>query len=193
MKKVIVSLVAVALCLAFLGNGLVRLSEKRAKVDAAWQAIAAVYQQRAAVVPAYIESVSPMVEGAELRRVQEIATALAKVSQVPADPRHSLAAWQQYQDAQDTLTGTLARCAVIQRTNHRLQADGPATGLARQLEGLEDRINVARKSYNVAGHEFNLSKRNLAAALANALVSHLPDCPQLGTGNSSRVAIAASL
>jgi LemA protein len=193
MKKVIVSLVAVTLCLAFLGNGLVRLSEKRAEVDAAWQTIAAVYQQRAAVVPAYIERVSSLVAGAELRRVQEVATALAKVGQVPADPRHSLAAWQQYQDAQDKLTGTLARCAVIQYTNHRLQADGPATGLARQLEGLEDRINVARKSYNVAGHEFNLSKRNLAAALANALVSHLPDCPQLGTGNSSRVAIAASL
>ncbi|HEY5975542.1 MAG TPA: LemA family protein [Geobacteraceae bacterium] len=183
---------ALTLCIAFFGGGLTELAGKRDAVDRSWQSVAAVYQQRAAVVPQYMQKVSALVTVAELPRVQAVASALTAVHQLQVDPRGSEEAWQQYQDAQEALTGALAMLDVVQHNNPRLKADERASELAEQLESLEDRINSARRSYNVASHEFNLSKRSLAVAAVNAVVLHLPPCLPLGTCNSSRVAVAAS-
>jgi len=80
---------------------------------------------------------------------------------------------QQFQQAQSQLGGALSRLLVISEQYPALKADQGFRDLQNQLEGTENRINVARVRYNRAVQDFNTSIRIFPNSLTNSWLLHL--------------------
>ena len=86
-----------------------------------------------------------------------------------ADP----AAMSQFQEAQGSLASALGRLMLIVERYPDLKANQNFLDLQTQLEGTENRINVARQRYNQAAEEFNAAIRKFPASLTNQFILHL--------------------
>jgi LemA protein len=82
-------------------------------------------------------------------------------------------AMQQFQAAQGTLTSALSKLMVVVERYPDLKANQNFLDLQNQLEGTENRINVARQRYNTAVSSFNGAIRKLPASLTNKFLLHL--------------------
>ncbi len=85
----------------------------------------------------------------------------------------SAQAMQQMQDAQGGLSSALSRLMVVVERYPELKANQNFLDLQNQLEGTENRINVARQRYNQAVEAFNSKIRSLPYSLTNSLLLHL--------------------
>lgn len=172
MKKVLLLAVAgfialaVVLFLALGGlyNGLVRSSQE---VDKQWAQVENVYQRRADLVPNLVSTVSGAANF-EKSTLQEITAARASVGQVrlpqgqvPSDP----AAFAQFQQAQDSLSGALSRLLVVAERYPDLKASAGFRDLQVQLEGSENRITVERQRFNEAVQSHNTRVKSFPASL----------------------------
>jgi LemA protein len=81
---------------------------------------------------------------------------------------------QKFQQAQSNLTGALSRLMVVVERYPDLKANQNFMDLQNQLEGTENRINVARVRYNQAVQDFNTTIRTFPNSLTNSLLLHLP-------------------
>jgi LemA protein len=77
------------------------------------------------------------------------------------------------QAAQGQLSSALSRLLVVVEQYPQLKASENFLDLQSQLEGTENRINVARQRYNKAVSRFNASIRKFPYNLTNALLLHL--------------------
>jgi LemA protein len=82
-------------------------------------------------------------------------------------------AMAQFQQAQGGLSSALSRLMVVVEKYPDLKANQNFLDLQHQLEGTENRINVARTRYNKAVQEFNTSIRIFPNSLTNSLLLHL--------------------
>jgi LemA protein len=78
-----------------------------------------------------------------------------------------------FQQAQGELSGALSRLMVVVERYPDLKANQNFLDLQNQLEGTENRINVARVRYNKAVQEFNTSIRTFPNSMTNSLLLHL--------------------
>ena len=62
---------------------------------------------------------------------------------------------QQFQDAQDKLSGVLGRLMSISENYPDLKSNQNFLALQAQLEGTENRIEIARRDYNAAVQDYN--------------------------------------
>ena len=83
------------------------------------------------------------------------------------------AAMQQFQEAQGGLSSALARLMVVVEQYPDLKANQNFLDLQHQLEGTENRINVARQRYNEAVEGFNAAIRKFPENLTNKFLLHL--------------------
>ncbi|MBU0942940.1 MAG: LemA family protein, partial [Proteobacteria bacterium] len=90
----------------------------------------------------------------------------------PADLSNP-AAMQQLQEAQGGLSSALSRLLLVVERYPDLKANQNFLDLQSQLEGTENRINVARQRYNEAVSGFNGSIRRFPANLTNNFILHL--------------------
>jgi LemA protein len=74
---------------------------------------------------------------------------------------------QQFQAAQGNLSSALSRLLVVAENYPDLKANENFRDLQHQLEGTENRINVARQRYNEAVQVFNTSIRVFPNNLTN--------------------------
>jgi LemA protein len=161
-KWVAVILVALVVVLGLGGvgsyNKLVRLDQA---VKAQWGQVENVYQRRLDLVPNLVATVKGAAnfEQETLTRVTE---ARAKASQVTttasADILQNPAAFQQFQQAQQELTGALSRLLVTVERYPELKATQNFATLQAQLEGTENRIAVERMRFNEAAQAFNTAR-----------------------------------
>jgi LemA protein len=79
----------------------------------------------------------------------------------------------QFQQAQGGLNSALSRLMVVVERYPDLKANQNFLDLQTQLEGTENRINVARQRYNQAVEIFNGAIRKFPASLTNSLLLHL--------------------
>jgi len=82
-------------------------------------------------------------------------------------------AMQQLQAAQGALSSALARLMVVVERYPDLKANQNFLDLQNQLEGTENRINVARQRYNQAVEAFNFAIRKFPNNLTNSFLLHL--------------------
>ena len=75
--------------------------------------------------------------------------------------------------AQGGLSSALARLMVVVEQYPDLKANQNFLDLQHQLEGTENRINVARQRYNQAVEEFNAAIRKFPENLTNKFLLHL--------------------
>ena len=150
------------------------MQQNEEKVFAAWGDVEATYQRRADLIPNLVETVKAYAAH-EKETLTEVTNARAKVGQmnISADKIGDIAAMQQYQQAQGELSSALSRLLVVAERYPDLKASENFRDLQHQLEGTENRINVARQRYNAAVQTFNTSIRVFPNSLTNNFLLHL--------------------
>ncbi|MFV9484087.1 LemA family protein [Christiangramia sp. OXR-203] len=127
--------------------------EENAKL--AWSNVESSYQRRNDLIGNLVKTV----EGAadfERGTLKEVIEARSKATSVNVDAENlSAAQIEQFQQAQQGVTSALSRLLVTVERYPELKANQNFLQLQSQLEGTENRINVARDRYNAAVTDFN--------------------------------------
>jgi LemA protein len=140
----------------------------------AWADVESTLQRRADLIPNLVETVKGYAKH-EQETLQAVIEARSKATsmQISAKDLNNPAAMQQFQAAQGTLTSALSKLMVVVERYPDLKANQNFLDLQNQLEGTENRINVARQRYNTAVSSFNGSIRKFPASLTNKMLLHL--------------------
>lgn len=156
------------------GCGYNSLQMKEEAVFKAWADIEASLQRRGDLIPNLVETVKGYAAH-EKETLEAVVNARSKASSVqisPADLSDS-AKMAQFQSAQGGLNSALSRLMVVVERYPDLKANQNFLDLQNQLEGTENRINVARQRYNEAVNIFNGSIRKFPENLTNNFILHL--------------------
>jgi LemA protein len=174
MKKVLPVLALIILCLGLSACGYNVMQMNEESVNAAWGDVESVYQRRADLVPNLVETVKGYAAH-EKDVLTQVTEARAKVGsiQLSKEMLDDPAAFTKFQEAQAGMSSALSRLLVVAENYPNLKADQTFLDLQHQLEGTENRINVARSRYNQAVATFNTSIRIFPNNLTNSLLLHL--------------------
>lgn len=127
--------------------------EENAKL--AWSNVESSYQRRNDLIGNLVKTV----EGAadfERGTLKDVIEARAKATSINVDAENlSAAQIQQFQEAQQGVTSALSRLLVTVERYPELKANQNFLQLQSQLEGTENRINVARDRFNEAVTDYN--------------------------------------
>lgn len=169
------SLLLLVLVVALSGCGYNSIQQNDEAVIAAWGDVEASYQRRADLIPNLVETVKAYA-GHEQETLVAVTEARAKVGQVKvgSDVINDPQAMAQFQSAQGGLSSALSRLMVVVEKYPELKANQNFSDLQHQLEGTENRINVARVRYNEAVRIFNTSIRTFPNNLTNNFLLNLP-------------------
>ena len=142
------------------GCGYNTIPTKQERAEAAWADVQSQYQRRADLVPNLVATV----QGAAIQErttLTDVINARARATSVnvSADDLDNPQAFQQYQEAQGQLSGALLRLLVTVEAYPQLQANQNFLTLQSQLEGTENRIQIARRDYNEAVRDYNTTLR----------------------------------
>jgi len=150
------------------------LQMKEEAVFKAWADIEAALQRRGDLIPNLVETVKGYA-GHERETLEAVVNARARATAVQLTPNElgNAAKMQEFQAAQGSLTSALARLMVVVERYPDLKANQNFLDLQNQLEGTENRINVARQRYNQAVEDFNGSIRRFPQNLTNNFLLHL--------------------
>ncbi|MBU0680730.1 MAG: LemA family protein [Proteobacteria bacterium] len=157
------------------GCGYNSIQKNDEAVIAAWGDVEASYQRRADLIPNLVETVKAYAAH-EKETLTAVVEARSKVSQVKlgADVLNNPQAMAQFQSAQGGLSSALSRLMVVVEKYPDLKANQNFADLQHQLEGTENRINVARVRYNEAVRIYNTSIRTFPNNLTNNFLLKLP-------------------
>lgn len=158
-KGLIITIVVIAL-VAIWGissyNGLVSMDEN---VSNQWANVETQYQRRSDLIPNLVNTVKGYAKH-ESETLESVMTARSQATQMKIDPSNctpqQLAA---YQKAQGDVTTALGKLLAITENYPDLKANQNFLELQSQLEGTENRINVARKDFNDTAKKYNTSLR----------------------------------
>lgn len=152
----IVVIVLVALWGISSYNGLVSMDEN---VSNSWANVETQYQRRSDLIPNLVNTVKGYAKH-ESETLESVMQARSQATQVKIDPSNctpqQLAA---YQKAQGNVTTALGKLLAITENYPDLKANQNFLELQSQLEGTENRINVARKDFNDTAKKYNTSLR----------------------------------
>lgn len=175
MKRTIIFLALLTLMLSGLsGCGYNTMQANEEAVKAAWGDVEASYQRRNDLIPNLVEVVKGYAKH-EKETLQAVTEARAKVGTIQAskDILNDPKALTQFQEAQGAMSSALSRLMVVVEKYPDLKANQNFLDLQHQLEGTENRINVARTRFNKAVETFNVSIRIFPNSLTNSLLLHL--------------------
>jgi LemA protein len=141
-------------------NSMVQMDEN---VKAKWGAVESQYQRRADLIPNLVNTVKG-VANFEKSTLVDVTEARAKATAITVDPtKLTPETIQKYQAAQGQLSTALGRLLVASENYPQLRANDNFTALQAQLEGTENRINVARLDFNQAVQDYNSKIRSFPA------------------------------
>ena len=152
----IVVIVLVALWGISSYNGLVGMDEN---VSNKWANVETQYQRRSDLIPNLVNTVKGYAKH-ESQTLEAVMAARSQATQVKIDPSNCTP--QQpaaYQKAQGDVTTALGKLLAITENYPDLKANQNFLELQSQLEGTENRINVARKDFNDSAKKYNTSLR----------------------------------
>ncbi len=174
MKKLCARLLLITILALMSGCGYNTMQANEEAVIAAWGNVESSYQRRSDLIPNLVEVVKGYAahEADTLKAVTE-ARARVGSMQVTKDVLNDPASLNKFQQAQGELSGALSRLMVVVEKYPDLKANQNFLDLQKQLEGTENRINVARERYNASVQVFNTSIRTFPNSLTNSLMLHL--------------------
>jgi LemA protein len=160
------ALAAMFLGLSLSGCGYNTIPTQEEEAKAKWAAVEAQYQRRADLIPNLVATVKGYAKQ-EKEVLTSVTEARAKATQVTLDPSQLTdpEKVKQFQEAQAQLSGALGRLLAVSEAYPDLKSNANFLALQSQLEGTENRINVARRDYIEAAREFNTSLRTLPTLL----------------------------
>lgn len=143
-------------------NGFVNREEG---LKSAWSNVETQYQRRADLIPNLVNTVKGYAAH-ETQTLNEVTEARARATSInlSADDLtpERLA---QFQRAQAEVRSALGRLIAVSESYPDLKANRNFLELQAQLEGTENRIAVARKDFNAAAQQYNVSVRRFPANL----------------------------
>ncbi|MBX7249139.1 MAG: LemA family protein [Caulobacteraceae bacterium] len=159
----LVAVIFLPLTLAACGINDIPTKEEAAK--AKWADVQSQYQRRADLVPNLVETVKGY--AAQERTVlNEVVSARARATSIniTSETPPTAAQLEQYQSAQAGLSTALGRLLAVAEAYPDLKSNQNFLELQHQLEGTENRIQVARQDYNEAVRAYNTSLRTIPSS-----------------------------
>ena len=171
------NIIAIVLLSTFLtGCGINNIPTYDEQVKSSWSQVQNQYQRRADLIPNLVATVKGYAAH-EKETLSAVTEARSKVSsmQVNADLINDPKALQQFEAAQQKLSGALSRLMVVAERYPDLKANQNFLALQSQLEGTENRISVARRDYIAMVERYNTEIRTFPGKLWHmAMYSDMP-------------------
>jgi len=149
-------LAAIGVAVALAGCGVNNIPTKDQTVKAAWANVQGTYQRRNDLIPNLVATVQGYA-AQEKSVLIAVTEARAKATRVNIDASSITdpAKFAEFQQAQDKLSGVLGRLMMITEQYPDLKSNQNFLALQSQLEGTENRIEIARRDYNAAVQDYN--------------------------------------
>ncbi|WAD25677.1 LemA family protein [Pseudomonadaceae bacterium T75] len=153
------------------GCGINNIPQYDEQVKSAWSQVENQYQRRADLIPNLVETVKGFA-----RQEQETLTAVVEARakatsiQVDANTLDNPEQLQQFQQAQNQLTGALSRLMMVSERYPELKSNQNFLALQSQLEGTENRIAVARRDFIAAVERYNTEIRTFPGRIWHTLM-----------------------
>ena len=159
-------LLAPLAALSLAGCGINSVPTAEEQVNAKWGDLQADYQRRADLIPNLVATVKGYA-AQEKTVLTEVTQARASATSVKlnANDLSDPAKVQAFQNAQNQLTGSLGRLLVSVEAYPDLKSNQNFLALQDQLEGTENRIEVARRDYNESVRQYNTLIRTFPTAV----------------------------
>ena len=192
MKKQLMYIAFIWLLLTVSGCGYNVMQANEEAVKAAWGDVEASYQRRNDLVPNLVEVVKAYAKH-ERETLTAVTEARAKVGtiQMSKNMLDFPKDFAQSEISPFAMSSALSRLMVVVERYPDLKANQNFQDLQHQLEGTENRINVARTRYNKAVETFNTSIRVFPNNLTNSVLLHLklkePFKAEAGTEKAPKV------
>ncbi|MGC6377775.1 LemA family protein [Bisgaard Taxon 45] len=169
MKKwIVLIIVAIVAGFTLMGsyNGLVKAEEE---IESVWANVESSYQRRADLIPNLVNTVKGQADF-EKNTLTQVIEARAKATQTKIDPANlSEEQLAKFQQNQNEVGSALSRLLVTVEQYPALKANEGFMNLQAQLEGTENRINVARNKFNEAARIYNQKVRQFPTKLVAVL------------------------
>ena len=159
MKKGLIGIIVIVAVIALFGMWYVSanntLVEMKGQATKQWANVESSYQRRSDLIGNLVKTVQGAADF-ERGTLTDVIEARSKATQVTVDPTNiTPEQMAQFQQAQGGVSSALSRLLVTVERYPDLKANQNFLQLQSQLEGTENRINVARDRYNAAVTEFN--------------------------------------
>jgi len=160
--------------MAATGCGYNVMQQQEEEVFKAWGDLESALQRRADLIPNLVQVVKGYAKH-ERETLTAVIEARAKATSVKINAKDlgNMQAVQKFQQAQGEISSALGRLMVVVERYPDLKANENFRDLMHQLEGTENRINVARVRYNEAVKTFNYSIRSFPNSVTNGILLHL--------------------
>ncbi|MGM9705733.1 MAG: LemA family protein [Prevotella sp.] len=137
-------------------NGLVQMDEN---VTNKWANVETQYQRRADLIPNLVNTVKGYAKH-ESTTLENVVKARSEATQMKLTADDLTAGkLKEYQKAQGNVSAAIGRLLMVAENYPELKANENFIALQSQLEGTENRINVARKDFNDSTKEYNMAIR----------------------------------
>lgn len=145
--------------------------EKEESVGQAWAQVENQYQRRSDLIPNLVNTVKGAADF-EQQTLTNVIEARSKATsiQISPDDLNNPQKLQQFQQAQNQLSGALSRLLVTVERYPELKANQNFRDLQVQLEGTENRIATERKRYNDTVQQYNTAIRKFPGSLFAGLL-----------------------
>lgn len=149
------------------------LIEKEEEVNQAWAQVENQYQRRADLIPNLVSTVRGAANF-EQETITQVIEARSRATSInlEAGDLNDPQALQQFDQAQQQLSGALSRLLVTVERYPELTATQNFRDLQTQLEGTENRISTERMRFNRAAQEYNTSIRRFPANMVAGIFGH---------------------
>ena len=145
------------------------------------------YQRRLDLIPNLVNVVKGYASH-EKEVFTNVTEARAKVAQVNvAALPGNIEAQKEFATANQALSGSLSRLIAVAEAYPALKADGVFRDLQSQIEGTENRINVARNDRAKAVREYNSARRSISGKLVQ-IVADFPVAAQFEADTAAQKA-----
>ncbi|MGB3023801.1 MAG: LemA family protein [Candidatus Saccharimonadales bacterium] len=152
-------------------NGLVT---SRESVRSAINNLQSQYQRRADLVPNLVATVKGSADF-EQTTLNQVVEARAKATSITIDPTNVTSEQlQQFQSAQSGLSSALGRLIAVAENYPDLKSTAAFQDLMTQLEGTENRIQVARADYGKAAQAYNTKIQRFPTNISAGLFGFTP-------------------
>lgn len=170
-KIILLAIVGLIVIVFFWGcngyNGLISSDQGVKKV---WSNVETNYQRRTDLYSSVIKTI----EGSanfEKSTLKEVLEARSKATQMQVNINDP-ASLEAYQKAQSNLQGSFSRLMAVAENYPNLKTTDAFRDFQTQIEGTENRINVARQDYNKAIEDFNLRVKRFPSVILARLFGY---------------------
>jgi LemA protein len=158
MKKYLIWIV-LGVIILFTVSGYNGLVSSRETVKSAWSNVETQYQRRSDLIPNLVSTVKGAADF-EKSTLEAVIQARANATSVHLDANDlTPEKLQQFQAAQQQVSGALGRLLAVAESYPQLKAVDAFRDLQSQLEGTENRITESRRQFNEAAKDYNTGRQ----------------------------------